>query len=195
MALGARIRQTRTQKGITLQELADKSGLSKGFICQLENDKASPSLQALEKLAGSLGVSLAYLFLTPEETIHVVRRTERQEYHIGPDGTLVQLLSGPRRNLTMVVIELPVGTSSGGDNHLHDGEECHLVLEGILRYSQGDESAVLQSGDSAHWNGFIPHRIENCGQTPARILCVTSGPLADVVDCAECDEDPPGPKA
>lgn len=188
MALGPRIRQTRTQKAITLQELSERSGLSKGFICQLENDKASPSLQALEKLAQALSVSIAYLFLQPEEKIHVVRESERQEYRVGLDGPLIQVLSAKGRNLKMIVIELPPGTSTGGDNHAHDGEECHLVLAGTVRYIQSEEVAVLKAGDALHWNGFIPHKVENSGQDTARILCVTSGAMEDVLECKECEE-------
>lgn len=188
MALGSRIRQTRTTKAITLQELSDRSGLSKGFICQLENDKASPSLQALDKLAQALGVSIAYLFLTPEEKIHVVREAERQEYCMGNDGPLIQMLSVKGRSLKMMIMEIPPGGSTGGDHHAHDGEECHLVLDGTVRYTQGDESLLLKGGDALHWNGFIPHRVDNCGQIPARILCVTSGAMEDMLECTECEE-------
>lgn len=188
MSLGTRIRQTRTQKGITLQELSDRSGLSKGFICQLENDKASPSLQALEKLSSGLSVPIAYLFVTPEEKILVVREAERQKYQVGPDGLAVQLLSANRRNLKMMIVELPPGASTGGESHAHEGEECHLVLEGTVRCTQAEESVVLRAGDSLHWNGFLPHRIENVGQTPARVLCVTSGTMEDMLECNECEE-------
>lgn len=189
MSLGARIRLTRTQKGITLQELSDRSGLSKGFICQLENDKASPSLQALEKLASGLSVPIAYLFLTQTDKVQVVRQADRQEYRVGPEGLLVQLLSGGRRNLKMMIMHIPPGMGTGGENHVHEGEECHLVLEGTVRYIQGDENVVLKAGDSLHWNGFLPHRVENCGQGEARLLCVTSGAMEEMLECTECGEE------
>ncbi|HYF75812.1 MAG TPA: XRE family transcriptional regulator [Symbiobacteriaceae bacterium] len=188
MSLGARIRLTRTQKGITLQELSDRSSLSKGFICQLENDKASPSLQALEKLAGGLGVPIAYLFLTATDRVHVIRETERPEYQV-PEGMKAQVLSAQGRGLKMIMFEFPPGTGSGGENHAHEGEEVHLVLEGTVRYTQGDESVVLKAGDSLHWNGFVPHRVENCGNGVAKILCVTSGTLEEMLECRECEEE------
>ncbi|HYF93520.1 MAG TPA: XRE family transcriptional regulator [Symbiobacteriaceae bacterium] len=188
MSLGARIRLTRTQKGITLQELSDRSGLSKGFICQLENDKASPSLQALEKLAGGLSVPIAYLFLTATDKIHVVREQERPEYQV-PEGMKVQMLSARGRALKMMMILVPPGMGAGGENHTHEGEECHLVLEGTVRYTQGDESVVLKAGDSLHWNGFVPHRVENCGAGVARILCVTSGSMEEMLECRECEDE------
>lgn len=189
MALGARIRLTRTQKGITLQELSDRSGLSKGFICQLENDKASPSLQALEKLAGGLGVPIAYLFLTATDKIHVVREGERQEFRLGPEGHLVQMLSAKGRALKMMLISMPPGMGSGGEHHMHEGEECHLVLEGTVRYTQGDETVALNPGDSLHWNGFMPHRVENAGTGMARILVVTSGTMEEMLECRECEDE------
>lgn len=188
MSLGSRIRQTRTQKAITLQALAERSGLSKGFLCQLENDKASPSLQALEKLAAGLSVPVAYLFITPEEQIHVVREAERQVYRVGPDGLTVKLLSANRRNLKMMLVELPPGAATGGDQHAHEGEECHLVLSGTVRFLQADESVDLKAGDSLHWNGFVPHRVENIGAELARVVCVTSGEMDDVMECCDPDE-------
>jgi transcriptional regulator with XRE-family HTH domain len=193
MSLGGRIRLTRTQKGITLQELSDRSGLSKGFICQLENDKASPSLQALEKLAGGLGVPIAYMFLTAGDKVHVVRESERQEYRVGTEeGPLVQLLSAKGRNLKMMLIQLPPGMGTGGDNHAHEGEECHLVLEGTVRYTQGDESVTLRAGDSLHWNGFVPHKVENAGSETAKVLCVTSGAMEEMLECSECEDEGAG---
>lgn len=188
MSLGARIRLTRTQKGITLQELSDRSGLSKGFICQLENDKASPSLQALEKLAGGLTVPIAYLFLTATDKISVVRENERPEYQVR-EGLKVQMLSARGRGLKMMLFQLPPGVGVGGENHAHEGEECHLVLEGAVRYTQGDESVIIKSGDSVHWNGFVPHRVENCGSGPARILVVTSSGMEEMLECRECDDE------
>ncbi|HWI52967.1 MAG TPA: XRE family transcriptional regulator [Symbiobacteriaceae bacterium] len=189
MSLGARIRLTRTQKGITLQELSDRSSLSKGFICQLENDKASPSLQALEKLAGGLGVPIAYLFLTATDRINVVREAERPEYQV-PEGLKAQMLSARGRGLKMLLYQFPPGVGAGGDGHAHEGEECHLVLEGTVRYTQGGESVVLRAGDSLHWNGFVPHRVENIGSGTARVLCVTSGTMEEMLECRECEDEP-----
>lgn len=188
MSLGHRIRQTRTQKGITLQELSERSGLSKGFICQLENDKASPSLQALDRLSAGLGVPVALLLISQEERVHVVRANARQGYSMNGDGLSVQLLSAPGRNLKMMLLELAPGAATGGDNHVHEGEECHLVLEGTVRYRQGDEELTLNEGDSLHWHGYIPHRVENCSDRPARILCVTTGAMEHMLE-SECEDE------
>lgn len=188
MSLGSRIRSTRNQKNITLQEIADRTGLSKGFICQLENDKSSPSLQALEKIAAALGIPMAFLFLTEEHQIHVVRAAERQECHYGPDNLRIQMLSANRRALKMVLVEFPPGGTTGGDSHVHDGEECHYVLEGTIRATQGEQQVVLTAGDSLHWNGFIPHRLENVGETAARVLCVTQAAMEDVLETTECED-------
>lgn len=189
MSLGARIRQTRNQKAITLQELSERSGLSKGFICQLENDKATPSLQALERLSGGLGVPVAYLFLKPEERLYVVRESEQAANSILSEGVQMQILSAKGRQLRMMVMELPPGAVlHGSDGHAHEGEECHFVLQGTVKYAQGEQTAVLRKGDSVHFNGYIHHRVENFGHSLARILCVTNSSMEHMLEEAEaCD--------
>jgi transcriptional regulator with XRE-family HTH domain len=193
MSLGARIRQTRNQKSITLQELSERSGLSKGFICQLENEKATPSLQALERLSTGLGVPMAYLFLKPEEKLHVVRESEYAANTFFAEGVQMQLLSAKGRQLRMVIMELPPGASlHGTEGHAHEGEECHFVLQGTVRYTQGDQTAVLRQGDSVHFNGYIHHRVENFGHSLARILCVTNSSMEHMfedAECCDCEDD------
>jgi transcriptional regulator with XRE-family HTH domain len=191
MSLGTRIRQTRNQKAITLQELSERSGLSKGFICQLENDKSTPSLQALERLSGGLGVPMAYLFLKPEERLHVVRESEQAANSFLSEGVQMQLLSAKGRQLRMMVMELPPGAVlHGAEGHAHEGEECHFVLQGTVKYTQGEQTAVLRKGDSVHFNGYIHHRVENFGHSLARVLCVMNSSMEHMLEETEnCDCD------
>jgi transcriptional regulator with XRE-family HTH domain len=191
MSLGGRIRQTRNHKAITLQELSDRSGLSKGFICQLENDKATPSLQALEKLSTGLGIPVAYLFLKPEEKLYVVRESEQSANSFLTEGVQMQPLSAKGRQLRMMVMELPPGAVlHGPEGHTHEGEECHMVLQGTVKYVQGEQTAVLRQGDSVHFNGYIHHRVENFGHSLARILCVTNSSMEHMFEEPEnCDCD------
>lgn len=195
MSLGGRIRQTRNHKAITLQELSDRSGLSKGFICQLENDKATPSLQALEKLSTGLGIPVAYLFLKPEEKLYVVRESEQSANSFLSEGVQMQLLSAKGRQLRMMVMELPPGAVlHGTEGHAHEGEECHMILQGTVKYHQGEQTAVLRQGDSVHFNGYIHHRVENFGHSLARILCVTNSSMEHMFEEPEncdCDDEEP----
>ena len=124
MQLGKKIRDLRLRRGLTVQRLAEASGLSKGFISQVENDRTSPSLATLSELARSLDTSVAYLVVEEEQIPHVVRAGDRPRIHVGGNTSRVELLSAqPKRNLELVQAELPPGMTAGAKRHFHHGEE------------------------------------------------------------------------
>ncbi len=171
MQLGRKIRDLRLRRGLTVQQLADASRLSKGFISQVENDRTSPSLATLRDLAGALETSVAYLVVEEEQVPCVVRNEERPRVHVGGNTSKVELVSArPKRNLELLIAELPAGMTARGKRHYHHGEECVLVLEGRVRITCGDQMFVLEVGDSCHYDGRVPHAVENCGDAPARLL-------------------------
>ncbi len=140
MDIGGRIRELRVRRGMMIEDLARKTGLSNPYISQVETGKASPSLQTVEKIARALGVPLAYLFLDDAFACQVIRRHERRAISFGAPDKLVHLLSAPNRNLEMLLLEIPVGYTAGGRTHSHEGEECHWVLEGTIKAIQGGRS-------------------------------------------------------
>jgi transcriptional regulator with XRE-family HTH domain len=151
MQVGDRIKTVRNSLGLSIGALAECSGLSKALISQIENDKTSPSLSTLDRLADGLGVPVAYLLIKPDERIQAVRAGERLVYRFGADQIKVEVLSGrTARHLKAVLVEFPPGTSTGNEAHAHGGEEFHFVLEGQILAIQGDESVELEAGDSFH---------------------------------------------
>lgn len=182
MEVGGRVKTIRTSRGMTVAQLAEQTGLSKGLISQIENDKASPSLATLERLAEGLGVPAAYLLLKACEGLQVVRAGDRQLYHFGPDHLRVEVLSARSgRNLKAVLVEMPPGTGTGSEAHSHGGEEWHMVLEGRIQAIQGDQQVDLEAGDCFHWTGCVPHRVLNVGSGTARVLAVTSASMMEVL--------------
>jgi transcriptional regulator with XRE-family HTH domain len=171
MQLGRKIRDLRLRRGLTVQQLAQASGLSKGFISQVENDRTSPSLATLGDLAKALNTSVAYLVVEEEKVPYHVRAGERPRVHVGGNSSKVELLSAqPKRNLELLMAELPPGRTAGDKRHYHHGEECMVCLEGRVSVVCGDHTLVLEAGDSCHFDGRTPHAIENCGSTTARVL-------------------------
>ena len=171
MQLGRKIRDLRLRRGLTVQQLAEASKLSKGFISQVENDRTSPSLATLRDLAVALETSVAYLVVEEDQVPYLVRRNERPRLHIGGNTSKVEVLSAqPKRNLEMLMAELPPGMSAGEKRHYHHGEECMVVLEGRVRLTCGDHVLILEAGDSCHYDGRVPHAIENCGSVTARVM-------------------------
>jgi transcriptional regulator with XRE-family HTH domain len=171
LLLGRKIRDLRLRRGFTVQQLAAASGLSKGFISQVENGRTSPSLATLRDLAGALNTSVAYLVVEEEQVPHVVRARERTRVHVGGNTSKVEVLSAqPKRNLELLMAELPPGMSAGDKRHYHHGEECLLCIEGNVSVVCGEHRLVLETGDSCHYDGRLPHAIENCGTGIARVL-------------------------
>ena len=169
MQLGRKIRDLRLRRGMTVQQLADASRLSKGFISQVENDRTSPSLATLQDLAAALRTSVSYLVAEDEPTPHVVRAAERPRLDIGDETVRVEVLSAlPRRNLELLQLELRPGAEETDRPHSYDGEECILCLEGRVSLRQGDRSCVLEPGDSCHYDGRAPHTIRNAGRSRPR---------------------------
>ena len=171
MQLGRKIRDLRLRRGLTVQQLAEASNLSKGFISQVENDRTSPSLATLRDLALALETSVAYLVVEEDQVPYLVRRSDRPRLHVGGNTSKVEVLSAqPKRNLEMLLAELPPGMSAGEKRHYHHGEECMVVLEGRVRLTCGDHVLILETGDSCHYDGRVPHAVENCGSVVARVM-------------------------
>lgn len=171
MQLGRKIRDLRLRRGLTVQKLANETGLSKGFISQVENDRTSPSLATLRDLAAALRTSMAYLVAEDDPAVHVVRAAERPRLPADGSASRTELLSAlPRRNLELLMLELPAGRPAGEQRHSHPGEECLLCVEGRLRLLHGEQELIIETGDSCHFDGRTPHSTGNLGPAAARVL-------------------------
>ena len=171
MQLGRKIRDLRLRRGLTVQQLAEATGLSKGFVSQVENGRTSPSLATLQDLARSLETSVAYLVVEEDQAPYVVRRAERPNMSVNGSGSRVEVMSAqPRRNLELLHAELPPGVSMSNKRQFHHGEEVVLCVEGRVSLACGDHVVILEVGDSCHYDGRVPHSIENAGDSTARLL-------------------------
>jgi transcriptional regulator with XRE-family HTH domain len=169
MDIGSAIRAIRKRKNITIAELCEQTGLSQGFMSQVETNKTSPSISTLENIAASLNVPLAYLLLKKEERMQVVRKDERKVTTSGSDALRVEHLSSAK-HVTMRIVEFPPGATTGALPHAHEGEEVHLVIKGTIYAEQGEDSVELKEGDSFSWNACTPHSVRNRSDETAIVL-------------------------
>jgi transcriptional regulator with XRE-family HTH domain len=177
MNLGKRIQDLRRRRGLTTGELATRVQVTSGFISQLEHSKTDPSLQTLQRVAAALQVPLSYLMLEDETKPQVVRKGERNVIHVANGGLRASILSPlPSRSLELVLLELPPGNVSWRKLRSHDGHECHLVVKGPVRADHGDDTYLLEAGDSIFWDGTAPHRLENVGDEVAEIVMALTPP-------------------
>lgn len=176
MSVGQRIKQRRTEIDMTMTQLASLTGLSAGFISQVENDRASLSLESLAKIAEAMDTRVVSLIADIVFKPEVIRRDARPSISF-PNHVDMEILSIPfGRQLQVTKAVLPDGYQAGNQTHTHEGEEWILVMEGEVRVAQSDFSAILFEGDSIHLDGSEPHLCQNISGKPATVLIAVSPP-------------------
>ena len=168
-AVGRQVRRWRTERGLTLARVAEAAGLNVGYLSQIENDKASPSLACLSALAGALDVPIAWFLVDEDRPAEVARAADRQWREIA-GGRASRVDARGAGDVALVEVEAAPGTSTGV--HTHPGDEHHLVLAGRYRMTQGSQTVELGPGDYLRWDGLVPHDVEVVGDEPGRLLIV-----------------------
>ncbi|KZE38542.1 DNA-binding protein [Bhargavaea cecembensis] len=167
MEIGSKIRAIRKRKGLTIAQMSEQTGLSRGFISNIENDHTSPSLNTLQAIAAFLDVPLPYLLLEKKEHMKVVRKAER--VYTSFNDIKIEHLTSQSGGLRMMHVQLPPGSSTR-EAIAHEGEEAHIVLKGTILAEQGEDSVIAEEGDSFSWNASVPHFVKNIGETEAILL-------------------------
>jgi transcriptional regulator with XRE-family HTH domain len=168
-AVGQQVRRWRAERGLTLAKVAEASGLNVGYLSQIENDKASPSLACLASLSSALDVPIAW-FLVDEDRPPEITRASDRRWREQAGGRASRIDSRGSSDISIVEVEAEPGHGTGV--HSHPGDEHHYVTAGRFRLSQGTHVAELGPGDYLRWDGLIPHDAEAIGDEPASMLIV-----------------------
>jgi transcriptional regulator with XRE-family HTH domain len=176
--LGGRVREIRRGRDLTLEELAELSGVSRAMISKLERGEKNPTLVVAAKLAEGLGVTLSRLAGTEERReIFVVPRERRMVMRDPETGFERQLLS-PNfvgRGVEFIRNEIPEGSTSGEFPPQRRGVEEHIVVErGSLKAVLGGEQYLLREGDALYFEADVTHRFENAGEGECSYYLVIS---------------------
>ncbi len=168
--VGRETRRWRQARGLTLAQVSERSGLNIGYLSQIENDKALPSLDSLATIAAALDVPPAWLLLDASPPPRVVRASERPRADGSGGAVMTEVDAGTSRDVCILEALVPPGASTGV--HAHQGDEHHLVLSGRWRLTQGGRTFELGPGDYLAWDPTIPHDVENIGNEPGRLLVI-----------------------
>lgn len=169
--VGAQIRRRRLERELTLAGVAALTGLNVGYLSQLENDKASPSLETLAALAEALDVPIGWFLLSETAGPRVIRAADRPVRRMpSGEGTVAQVDGGLARDVAIFEGEMPPGMRTGF--HAHPGDEHHIVLQGRLRITQGDTVVEAGRGDYVLLDGTLPHDAAVVGDEPVQLLIV-----------------------
>ena len=176
MDIGSKIRELRILNGLTQEELADRSELSKGFISQLENDVTSPSIATLEDILQCLGMTISEFFSRDAEPPQTVFGEE--DYFEKKDDELGNTTTWIIPNAQMNIMEpirlsLKAGGSTYPDNP-HEGEEFGYVLKGEIVIVLGKERYKAKAGESFYYTPDRKHYITS--KKGAEILWVSAPP-------------------
>lgn len=176
MEIGSKIKELRVLNGLTQEELADRSELSKGFISQLENDLTSPSISTLEDILQCLGMTISEFFSGEEEPAQVVFKDEDYFEKIDEDlGNKTEwIIPNAQKNMMEPIrLTLSPGGSTYPDNP-HEGEEFGYVLRGEIIIVIGKEKHRAKAGESFYYTPDKNHYITS--KKGAEILWVSTPP-------------------
>jgi transcriptional regulator with XRE-family HTH domain len=193
--LGVKLKEIRRNKNVTLQQIADQTGLSKSFVSQIETGIANPSIASLKKITDALGVALGALFTNaengsndalpaapngfagdPSSEVRVVRRNRRKMLiEPGKKGKMYLLTPDLQRKLEVILGEEEPGNADE-EWYSHTGEECGFVLEGRYEVSVSDQVFVLEAGDSIYFPSHLPHKTRVLGDAPVKTIWVITPP-------------------
>lgn len=176
-----RLGELRSERGWTLDELAERSGLSKPFLSRLEAGDRRPSIAAVLTLARVYGVSIGAIFEPSTVESCIVVRGAQAKQRKG-DGLIYTPLSSGQRFANLQPIRLTICADRVGDKrYQHEGEEWVYVLAGAVRLALGEKTYELASGDAAHFDSRIPHRLSAMGEKDAEVIVVAC-PIAEALD-------------
>ncbi len=179
--LGRRVRHWRLVKGLTLKDVARQVGCSESLLSKVENDRATPSLSTLHRMAAALDTNLSDI-LGSGESETITRASNRNVLWIdgnerhGERMRLEQLVPAKKGRLLQAdMYIIPPGGGSNGEMQ-HSGEEFGFVMEGSLCLRVEDASYLLEAGDSFVFRSELTHSFVNNGNTPARVLWLNTPP-------------------
>ena len=174
MDIGQRLRDIRSERGLSIRDLARKSGLNVNTLSMIENGKNSPSLETLQQLSFALEMPIIAFFeeSAPKNKIAHYKASQRPSVAFA-HGRLEDLGAGlPRRGAETFLVTLKPLSDSGDNLMVHTGREVVYCLEGQLTYMVDDQTFVLEAGDSLFFEAHLPHRWQNDGAIPTRSLLV-----------------------
>lgn len=181
--LGNTIRDLRQKHGLTIADVAERAGISRGMLSKIENSQTATSLDTLSRLAEALGISLSMLFkgynipeggaqhIKNDKGMQVVRRGTKHghTYH------LLAYDQGPTKLFEPFLISMD-DASEVFPTFEHPGTEFIYMLQGKIEYRHGQQTYMLEPGDSLTFRGEVPHGPEQLVELPIRFLSITIYP-------------------
>jgi transcriptional regulator with XRE-family HTH domain len=174
--LGTRVKRLRTERGWSLEALANASGVSRSMLSQIEREQANPTLAVTLRIARAFGMALGELLQMPGATssVTVIRRDDGA-YHYRSDADCTIRTLSPlnlEKDVEFYEVRLKTGGALRSAPHFEGTREFLTVQEGQVRVESGSDQETLHRGDSANYRADGPHAIVNTGRNEAVLFLV-----------------------
>jgi transcriptional regulator with XRE-family HTH domain len=179
--IGKRIKALRSEKGITLEQLAKKTGFTKGYLSKVEKSKKAPPVSTLGNIAQAFNVTISSLLgeESSRTSLCLVRRSERPL--IARDGTAfgysyeAMAYNYPNKIMEPFILTLPLGRKKK-TFYQHEGEEILFVIQGSMKFIHGSKDYIVNEGDCVYFDSSIPHFGESIGRKEVKCFMVICNP-------------------
>ena len=187
MTLGKNIKLRRVELDMPAKTLAEKVGVSPGYISKIENDEVAPSLDTLRGIVKALETSYHVLLIDDDQAspaeqdgagdATVVTREDRKRLHVPNRGSVFEILT-PDLQGAFEFVRVEQRPGKGGEELFghQSGHESVLVLEGVLHVYIGETAHILRAGDCLTFDASQPHRYVNEGTEKAVWVYVAAPP-------------------
>lgn len=177
-SVGPLVRATRRRQDMTLQALGAASGLSVGYLSQIERDLATPSLSSLTRIAHALGAEIAQFMPVPRGSGILNRAATRETTWVNRGGMTYQRLHGEFPGATFSAFRITLPPGFVGEIDRHDGEEFVQLEAGQLRFEIDGQTHMMEPGDTVHFRSDMRHQAFNrSGETPAVVVWLGTSPV------------------
>jgi transcriptional regulator with XRE-family HTH domain len=179
--IGKRIKALRSEKGITLEQLAKQTGFTKGYLSKVEKSKKAPPVSTLGNIAQAFNVTISSLLgeESSRTSLCLVRRGERPL--IARDGTAfgysyeAMAYNYPNKIMEPFILTLPLGRKKK-TFYQHEGEEILFVIQGSMKFIHGSKQYIVNEGDCVYFDSSIPHFGESIGRKEVKCFMVICNP-------------------
>ena len=181
--IGRRIKASRINKRFTLEQLANQTGFTKGYLSRIEKSEKSPPLSTLGIIARVLGITISFLVGEEEQktSFGIVKKGERPLIVRGNalDYSYEAVAhTFPNKKMEPFILTLPLKPKKK-TIHQHEGEELLFVLEGTMKFLLGNREHILEEGDCIYFDSSFPHFGESVGRKEAKCFMVIYTPPAE----------------
>ncbi len=175
--LGKRVKKLRTDRGWSLEELANESGVSRSMLSEIEREHANPTLTVTFRIARAFGMSLQDLIESAEASvskIQVIRSNDRAQVFRSDKQLEIRTLSplNLEKDVEFYELTLRPGGTLRSQPHFEGTREFITVEAGRIRIESAESNEELAKGDSGTYRADVPHAIVNVGREDATLFLV-----------------------